>query len=251
MRALHDRGIKGKGVGIAIIDQSLLAGHREYADRLRLYEEINISAGEGTSMHGPAVASLAVGRTIGVAPEADLYHIAAMTGHRGPLGWTYDFRDYARAVRRVLEINDQLPADRKIRAIAIQVGWTKSQRGYDEITSACEAAKAAGLLVVSSSMEEVHGLKFHGLGRPPLADPDRFESYRPGSWWWSRGFPAMTERGDRLLVPMDARTLASHVGEDAYFFASQGGWSWCIPYLAGSRRRSIRGSPRRSSGRWP
>ncbi len=39
-------------------------------------------------MHGPAVVSLAVGRTIGVAPEADLYYIDAMTGSRGLFGWS-------------------------------------------------------------------------------------------------------------------------------------------------------------------
>ena len=110
-------------------------------------------------MHGPAVASLAVGRTIGVAPEADLYYIAAMTGRRGLFGWTYNFHDYAQGVRRVLEINDQLPADRKIR---------------------------------------------------------------------------FAEHGDRLLVAMDARTLASHVGTEDYLFSSQGGWNWSIPYLAGA-----------------
>ncbi len=234
VRGLHERGITGRGIGIAIVDQPLLIEHREYADRLRLYEEIGIRPSEPASMHGPAVASLAVGRTIGVAPEADLYYIAGMTGHRGLLfGWTYDFHDYAQGVRRVLEINDQLPANRKIRVIAIQVGWQKNQRGYDEITAACAAARAAGLLVVSSSIEQVHGLKFHGLGRSPLADPDRFESYRPGSFW-AREFPRFAEHGDRLLVPMDARTLASHVGTEDYFFSSQGGWSWSIPYLAGA-----------------
>ncbi|MFW5850507.1 MAG: hypothetical protein ACOCXN_12150, partial [Spirochaetota bacterium] len=39
VQALHDRGITGRGVGIAIIDQPLLTTHEEYADRLLLYEE--------------------------------------------------------------------------------------------------------------------------------------------------------------------------------------------------------------------
>jgi hypothetical protein len=233
LRGLHQRGITGRGIGLAMVDQPLLVEHREYAGRLRLYEEIGIGSGEPCSMHGPAVASLAVGRTIGVVPEADLYYIGAMTGRRGLLGWNYNFHDYAQGVRRILAINDQLAPERKIRVIAIQVGWDKSQRGYDEMTAACAAAKAAGLLVVSSSIEQVHGLKFHGLGRPPLADPDRFESYRPGSWW-ARQFPRLVEQSDRLLVPMDARTVASHVGTGDYLFSSQGGWSWSIPYLAGA-----------------
>ena len=39
VRDLHARGITGKNVGIAIIDQTLLVDHQEYADQLRLYEE--------------------------------------------------------------------------------------------------------------------------------------------------------------------------------------------------------------------
>ena len=39
LRALHQRGITGKGVGIAIIDQTLLTEHQEYADRLTALNE--------------------------------------------------------------------------------------------------------------------------------------------------------------------------------------------------------------------
>ncbi len=59
IRSLHNKGITGRGVGIAIIDQPLLVEHQEYADRLRLYEEIHIQSGMGPQMHGPAVASIA------------------------------------------------------------------------------------------------------------------------------------------------------------------------------------------------
>lgn len=76
LRKVHEQGITGKGVGIAIIDQTLLVEHREYADRLRLYHEYHTAAKEGASAHGPAVASIALGETVGVAPEALLYFIA-------------------------------------------------------------------------------------------------------------------------------------------------------------------------------
>jgi subtilisin family serine protease len=72
VRALHGLGITGRGVGIAIIDEPLLVGHQEYADRLQLYEEIDIGPTSASEMHGPAVASIAVGKTVGAAPDADL-----------------------------------------------------------------------------------------------------------------------------------------------------------------------------------
>lgn len=234
IRDLHAQGITGRGVSIAIIDQPLLTDHQEYADRLQLYEEINVKSATPSQMHGPAVASIAVGKTIGVAPGADLYYVGSWTGDWGvgPNGFTWNFSYYAQAVKRILEINSQLPEKRRIRVIAMQVGWNPEKAGYDEITAAVQEAKAAGLLVVSSSIEQVHGFKFHGLGRAPLSDPGVVESYEPGLWWAERYYGG-DQFSDRLLVPMDSRTTASPLGVDEYVFYRQGGWSWSIPYIAG------------------
>jgi subtilisin family serine protease len=179
VRSLHQEGITGRGVGIAILDQPLLVDHQEYADRLRLYEEIHIQKGTDPQMHGPAVASIALGKTVGVAPEADLYYIAR---------WSFDWetgeetlRYNVQAIHRIIEINEQLPEDKKIRVISISKGWTPSHKEYKEIAEAVEKAKAQGMLVVCTSVELNHdGCDFAGLGRPPLADPDLFESYEPG-----------------------------------------------------------------------
>jgi len=233
VRGLHARGITGRGVGLAIIDQPLLVEHQEYKDRLRLYEEIHVGPNPNASMHGATVASIAAGKTVGVAPEADLYYVGSRAGDYWGLGvFTYNFRYYAQAIRRILQVNKQLPPDRKIRVIAMQVGWERYQLGYGEIAAACNEAKAVGLFVVSSSLEDVHGFKFNGLGRSPLADPDKFESYELGLFWGVE-FPEAKWLAGRLLVPMDSRTKACYLGADEYFFCRQGGWSWSIPYLAG------------------
>ncbi len=236
IRALHQQGITGRGVGIAICDQALLVDHREYRDRLHLYEEIDLPPEMPASMHGPAVASIAVGKTVGVAPEADLYYIGQFNGKRVDGKFTWDFGSLARGVNRILEINEQLPARRKIRVISISVGWDPSQEGYQQITEAAQKANAAGMLVICSSVEEVHGFRFHGLGRHPLADPNDFTVYGPGAWW-TRAFDAgdrFHAGPNRLLVPMDARTTASPTGVDEYVFYGEGGWSWSIPYIAGA-----------------
>ncbi len=232
IRELHKQGITGRGVGIAICDQPLLVDHQEYADRLRLYEEINIPPRMQAQMHGPGVASIAVGKTVGVAPEADLYFIGRWSADSSG---TRNFESTARGVQRILEINEQLPAARKIRVISISAGWSPSEKGYQQITDAVNKAKAAGLLVISSSVEEVHGFAFHGLGRSPLAHPDDVNSYEPGAFWakeFDQG-ESFASALNRLLVPMDARTAASPTAAGEYVFYAQGGWSWSIPYIAG------------------
>lgn len=229
VRKLHGQGVTGRGVGIAIIDQTLFVDHKEYVDQLRLYEEADDITGGWlrSDMHGAAVASIAVGKTVGVAPGADLYYIATSRGGDGK-----DFSALARCVRRILAVNVELPKERRIRVIAMAIGWDHRAEGYEEITAATREAKAKGLLVVCSSIEQIHGLRFHGLGRAPLADPNRSSSFEPGLFW-ANDRAAARWRPDRLLVPMDSRATASPHSPTQYAFYRQGGWSWAIPYIAG------------------
>ena len=254
LRALHEQGITGRGVSIAIIDHRLLVDHAEFSDRLRLYEELH-SFEPKASMHGTAVASIAVGKTVGVAPEADLYYISSFWMTSNPLPWArllsrvglfllksskgdapaepkmgwemVDFVWAARAIERVLDINRDLPEARKIRVISIEVGWAPGQPGYEEAMAAVERAKQEGVFVISSCLHDTHGLRFHGLGREPLNDPEDPASYSPVTAWG----PGLAE--PTLLIPMEARTTAAPSGASDYAFHRQGGWSWVAPYLAG------------------
>jgi len=228
VRKLHEQGITGKGVGIAIIDQPLLVEHQEYAQQIRLYEEINLPSQREAQMHAPAVASIAVGKTIGVAPDADLYFFATLPRIFDDQGNSaYDFADFAQAIHRVMEINAQLPAERKIRAISLSYGWFEKDKGYAEITAAVNKARRAGILVIYSDPKA-----FLGAGRAPLRDPDDFQAYEPGLLWAAR-FYANPGLSIPLLVPMDSRTTASPTGKDEYVFYPMGGMSWAIPYIAG------------------
>jgi hypothetical protein len=236
VRELHRRGITGKGVGIGIIDQPLLVDHVEYRDRLRLYEEIHVMAAEpNAAMHSAAVASIAAGRTVGVAPAAALYFIAETHGEVREGKFEWDFKPLAQSIERLLEVNRQLPPASRIRVISISVGWSSDQKGFAEANAAVERATKEGVFVISTAIERTHHLAFHGLGREPLNDPDQFESYGPGSWW-APAFLSGSRRfapDQRLLVPMDSRTTASPTGAEEYVHYAGGGWSWSVPYLAG------------------
>ncbi|GLC31317.1 S8 family serine peptidase [Clostridium omnivorum] len=235
IRELHSKGITGKGVGVAIIDQQLLVDHTEYKDRLRYYDEIHIDNGTPAQMHGPAVASIAVGKNVGVAPEADLYYIAETHGDFKDGGFDWDFTWLAKSIDRILEVNKSLENDKKIRVISISVGWSKEQKGYKEVTEAVKRAKKEGILVVSSSIHETYKFNFQGLGRDILNDPESPSSYEPGIFWKNEYLkkPDLLKTSDYLLIPMDSRTVASPTGEEDYVFYRNGGWSWSIPYISG------------------
>ena len=226
---LHTKGINGMGVGIAIIDQPLLTDHQEYLDQLMWYEEIAVSAGEVSSLHGPALASIAVGDTIGVAPGADLYYIGV--GEASLITQQY-LHYFARGIRRIIQINDQLPADHKIRIISLSQAWLPESAGYYDMLAAVEQAKEKGIFVVCLNMEQVYSFKFEGLGREPLVDPDDFTSYKPSIFWADQFYEGGWASG-ALFFPMESRTIAGSSGADEYEFSRLGGWSWISPYLAG------------------
>jgi hypothetical protein len=142
----------------------------------------------------------------------------------------------------VVEINKGLPENRKIRVLSMSIGWDPLSKGYDEITAAVNEAKEAGIFVLSTSLSLTYDFNFHGLGRSPLADPNDFWSYTPGLWWrddfYQQGFSSPA-----LLVPMDSRTTASPTGTEDYVFYRQGGWSWAIPYLAGTYALTVQVRP--------
>ena len=236
IQQLHSQGITGKGIGLAIIDQPLLVDHIEYKDNLRLYEEIHI-AGNNAQMHGPAVASIAVGKNVGVAPEADLYYIAEWHGYDTEKGFQWDFSYLVQSVERILDINKYLPKEKKIRVISISVGWPPGRKGYKKMMAVVEKANQAGVFIVSSSIQNSYGLKFsfNGLGRSPNADPEQRASFSPGLFW-TKKLPDVAKQqnsGNTLLVPMDSRCTASPTGINDYVFYREGGWSWSIPYIAG------------------
>lgn len=157
IRSLHEEGITGKGVNIAIIDQPLIIDHIEYPDRIKLYEEINVVPGTPSQMHGPGVTSIAVVKTTGVAPDANVYYIAEFNFDPDDPNKEIDYSYTAQAIRRILEINKQLPADQKIRAISMSTGLNPAYKGYDQIISAVNEAKEAGIFPITVSLDKTHG----------------------------------------------------------------------------------------------
>lgn len=225
---LHDQNIKGQGIGVAIIDNPLLVDHTEYYDRVQLYEEINFASADPADMHGCTTTSIAVGKNTGVAPEAKLYFIAV--DRYDPSEGEQNFAYSAQAIDRILEINEQLPEEEKIRVISMSHGWGSNSLGFIEIEAAVRRAMNAGIYVVTACHHLHYYYDSYGLGRDPDKDPNMISSYGYPMWVKNNW---MFELPDKILTPMDSLTVASPIGTDAYTFYREGGESWTIPYIAG------------------
>lgn len=230
VKSLHERGITGKGVGIGIIDQTLLVDHQEYRDQLRYYNEHGRMQKADAQMHGPAVASIAVGKTTGVAPDALLYYIA--DEHHVESGDQEDCSNRAKDIDELIALNQTLPENEKIRVISISNGWMPDAPGADKMNAAVARARAAGIEVVWISDEDPLLSQYFGMGRRWMADPNSFDGLYPANWRVEDILNG-EDASDYLLTPMDRRTVAAPEGQDIYAHYRNGGMSWVMPYVAG------------------
>ncbi|MDF2627709.1 MAG: hypothetical protein K0R39_1540 [Symbiobacteriaceae bacterium] len=234
VRALHAQGITGKGIHVAILDQTLLTDHKEYAGRVIKYTEVGEVA-PAAEMHGAAVTSLLVGKQIGVAPEAQVTYYAVQF----VLDWKAEpikrtFRPMAATINKILDDNKNLPADQRIRVISVSIGAGPDEDGYAEVMQAYKRAIAEGVLVVTTDMDNRYKYAVHGLGRDALKDPNDPKSYEPGSWWADSFFRSGGQNWRaNVYAPMDSRTVAGSTGLDHYRFDRTGGLSWSVPWMAG------------------
>ncbi len=226
IRKLHEEGITGKGINVAIIDQNLLLHHPEFDGKITKYYDTGCLQEENNgSMHAPAVTSILVGNTIGVAPDAMVYFAAAPS-------WNGDSEFYAKGLYWIIEENKKLPEAEKIRVVSVSAApsgdgspFTKNMNMWDE---AVLAAQDEGILVLDCRNNEKTGIIAPAFYNPE--NPNNVEMC-------TGGFPTSTYviPSSYIGVPTSYRTVAEEYleGSPSYQYTGQGGLSWGIPYAAG------------------
>lgn len=271
IRELHQKGIDGRGIKVAIIDQTLssergeLIQHSEYASNIVDYKEIGDAKDEDISMHGPAVASLLVGKECGVAPGAELVYRATPPGR--------DFNHKADALLDIIEFNKTLPLKDRIRVVSCSIGYKeeKPEQGLERWIEAIKKAEAEGIIV--SDVGDRTGVDYIGGGTSGnKANPENYDRALfsrdqedkdldkifaesggdidlilqkirgvkknevlniPDSVLREKIQRALYERGKEIIIPCDYRTMASNAGPNEYMYNGKGGMSWAVPYLSG------------------
>ena len=201
---LHAKGITGKGVKIAIIDQRLFKEHPEYKDRIKYYEVFGDNwQQDGIDYHGSLVTGVAAGKSTGTAPEADIYYFAANN-------WPDDksqpntMRTINQAIRKIIDMNKTFPEREKIRFISMSSG-TPDDAFAKEREELFDEAEQNGIMVLG-------GFYKHTM--------------RNNSFDIRYGFV-----GRGLGIPTDGKTNPYFDG--GYAYERLGGASSTFPYLAG------------------
>ncbi len=223
VREIHEQGITGQGVRVAIIDQPMYLDHPEFEGKIAAYKDTGCGP-EQSSMHGPAVTSLLVGTNVGTAPGAIVYFAAAPS-------WLADAEYYAVALEWILEENRKLPPESKIRVVSVSASpsgpgspFQNNNERWDRVTA---IAEAEGLLVLDCTAHRgrISRCWFGG------GDPEDPANCVPGA----PDGPVSIVPPDRLAAPTGPRTQAEEYdrGDFGYQYGLRGGLSWAIPYVAG------------------
>lgn len=271
IKSLHEQGITGKGVKMAMIDQPL-GEHEEYSTNISYHEDINCKDmgidWQMASMHGAAVASIAVGKNVGVAPDADLTYFSAVNAtedqkevekykakvrkdlEKNPdktwledalqdaeqKGKCPDNTPYAEAINKVLDLNKSKKDSEKISVISISWGFDENAPGFEELQKAVKRAKKEGVFIVSTALNRQYGYKTNGANRNPQGNFETSEDYEAGAFWKTKSETVSnnTDKDKFLLIPMDHRTVADFTNGTSYRYeGNDGGMSWSTPWLAG------------------
>jgi hypothetical protein len=211
IRSLHEQGINGQGIGIAILDQPLLLGHEEYSSRLIRYDATRASWFP-PQMHGSPIVGIAVGKTCGVAPRAFVFYYAT------PMTDMPDNRTHCNTINEIMKYNETAEDSKRIRVISISTSSFDDKPNFDLWKRTLKKAQDAGILVVTCSDN------FMDYGTLTLIegkDPDKPESYKGGG------------SDHVLLIPTRNKTIASFRGINMYEYWRGVARSWAPPYIAG------------------
>ena len=243
IRGLHGRGITGKGVNVAIIDEPLDMGHPEYKGKIAEYKDFG--SGAASSAQGPAIAGLLAGDSMGTAPGVNIYYAAV------PAWEMYDAQYYASALDWIIEINAGLPEGEKIKVACISpnpenpLPWIN----VDKYLASFMRAEKEGILVLDCTNE--HGAVLGACSRD-YENPEDVSLCKPKGAYRiaiapyhydgeARDIYLDEEEADEnmLRVPISCKTLPETVeladGSHAYKYRydSKGQLSWALPYAAG------------------
>lgn len=208
---LHEQGINGEGINVAVIDQEFTFIHEEIKDALLSYK--SFSNTPSNDMHGIVVSSNMVGKNIGIAPSTKLYYFA--TNHKET------YLSTIKALEEIYELNEK---GVNIRVVSISSGGHWDIEEADRFFEIKAKLEKQGCYVIDSV---IFGEDFTCVN----IDDDTGRLYY-SEWQKDR----LNHFRNKLGIIAGGKMVAfapSGDNLDYYFFTPESSYSWAIPKLSG------------------
>jgi hypothetical protein len=255
IKNLHERGIDGRGINLAIIDQPQNIIHQEFTDHLILAGYYPPGCDVINSMHGPYVTGHIIGTNSGIAPGSNVYFYSSLP-QDGNQEFTYEF-DIA-AMEEIQKHNET--SENKITILSLSQVSSPDRKFYHEYEAKILELENSGITVITADLPIRNPeYSFYGLRKDALADPEVFSSYYAIPWdeWilkihnfpfaqdvYKNEFTINDSMQLPVLFPLDfSRTNVGMLGPDNYYIKFVGGWSGLPPTISGLFALAIQMDP--------
>lgn len=208
---LQKYGYTGKGAVVAYVDQPVEVKNNEQYQSANIHYKNN--ADSNSSMHGPAVLSLLVGKDVGTAPDTEVYYY-------GHAPWKRDQKTHAQCLYQIIEQNKKLPKKKKITMVGFSDNIVPTEKNADALKKAVKACEDAGIMVWFCG-------DYSAASFIPNSDKNNFENLTHEIWETNH------DKSYLVYVPAAGRTTSYEEGNKSYIYWAEGGLSWTMPYVLG------------------
>jgi len=218
---VHKMWYTWKWVSVAICDWQLKP-HKDIQTKEYTVEKNANNSND--YFHASAVSSILTWKQTWIAPDANLYFYAEKQNNMEKDGG----QDLASSLNKILQKNEELSDDKKIRVISISwpLYWWK------ETKELVKKLEKSWVWVLYSG--EFWKSFWYLEKKDPMWDSNDLQNYQHYLWYyrdylWYRHFPRKSEA---LFVNSGDRTVASPENDEAYRHDTQASASWAIPVVA-------------------
>lgn len=204
IKKLHNNGITGEGINVAVIDYGFKVVHNELKDNIVSYT----SFGEIEShFHGTVVSSKIVGKNLGVAPGAKLYFYEARRANQ-----------VEEVMKSLVDIYEKNKNGANIRVVNISASMHRESDKFDEIVSKLQTQNC---YVIDSI---IFGDKFTCINKDSITGEYYYSTWQEEKVNFFKSKIAIVSGGN--FIPLNYT-------EDGYMYCGESSYSWCIPVFSG------------------
>ena len=211
--SLHQDGVTGHGINIAIIDSPFNPNHPEYKDNIRYFQKPLMKLkNTNTHHHGSMVVGCLAGKTTGVAPGVSIYYFTRGKANQD------SGRENIAVLKSVLEFNKKQSAKNKINILSCS--WAPQRvatndKELQEIMNLFQQIESTGVKII-----------FCGGNKTKDSFSVSITDFLPTSK------DTETEYKDNIVyIPTNEKSVPFHTG--GYLYQKLGGDSSAAPYLSG------------------
>ena len=215
IRKLHEQGINGQGINVAVIDYGFSPIPDELKESLKSYKRMSTP---NSHFHGSVVSSLLTGKNIGIAPQCNLNFYE--------FSYDYQVDDTLNALRDIIRLNEH-GANIRIVNISASLHAEQSPEIYEQLKAKLESQ---GCYIIDS-------LVFDDELFTSCNQDSVNKEYYFSPWQNPEMF------SNRLIVPSGGKMIPLWNTEKDYIYCGWTSYSWSIPRLSGMFALALQVNP--------